>query len=108
MLVSITVPDRCEPAFLEAARRFLAAVRRPPPPALGGSRLKFFVGLHQPGDSQHFSRAFISVNRLRTRIKTPIAAQEWIMDSGAFTEVSTYGGYRTSVEEYADEINRWS
>lgn len=29
------------------------------------------------------------------------------MDSGAFTEVSTHGGYRTSVEEYAEQVNRW-
>jgi len=29
------------------------------------------------------------------------------MDSGAFTEVSTHGGYRESVEEYAKHINRW-
>ncbi len=30
------------------------------------------------------------------------------MDSGAFTEVSTYGDYRHGVEDYAAEINRWS
>lgn len=30
------------------------------------------------------------------------------MDSGAFTEVSTYGAYRHSVGEYAAEIRRWA
>jgi hypothetical protein len=30
------------------------------------------------------------------------------MDSGAFTEVSTHGGYRYSVDEYAGQIRRWA
>lgn len=29
------------------------------------------------------------------------------MDSGAFTEISTHGRYRFSVEEYAEQVNRW-
>ena len=29
------------------------------------------------------------------------------MDSGGFTELSTYGRWRTSSQQYADEINRW-
>jgi hypothetical protein len=69
--------------------------------------MKFFVGMHQPSDARHVSGAFISVNRLRAR-KGSFPVGEWIMDSGAFTEVSTYGHYRTSVEEYAAEIRRWS
>jgi hypothetical protein len=67
----------------------------------------FYVGLHQPGDAKHFDRAFVSVNRLRTR-KAPVAAREWIMDSGAFTAIATHGCYRSSVEEYAAHINRWA
>ena len=63
--------------------------------------------LFRSADAQHFDRAFISVNRLRGR-KKPISAGKWIMDSGAFTEISTHGRYRTSVEEYAAEINRWA
>lgn len=65
----------------------------------------FFVGLHQPSDAANFDRAFISVNRVRGR-KKPVPAKEWIMDSGAFTEVTTHGGYRHGPEEYAAEINR--
>jgi hypothetical protein len=67
----------------------------------------FYTGLHQPSDAGHFDRAFISVNRLRDR-KKPIQAREWIMDSGAFTEIATHGKYRHGVGEYAAEINRWS
>lgn len=69
--------------------------------------MRFFTGLHQPSDARHFDAAFISVNRLRKR-KSAFAVGDWIMDSGAFTEVSTFGHYRHGVEEYAAEIRRWS
>jgi len=69
--------------------------------------MKFYVGLHQPSDAKHFDRAFISVNRLHER-KKPLGAGEWIMDSGAFTELSMHGKYRSSVAEYADAARRWA
>lgn len=69
--------------------------------------MRFFVGLHQPSDTRHFERAFVSVNRLRDR-RSPMQIGEWIMDSGAFTEISTHGHYRHSVAEYAAEIRRWA
>lgn len=68
--------------------------------------MRFFTGLHQPSDARHFDAAFVSVNRLRTR-KGPFPVGDWIMDSGAFTEVSTHGRYRHQVTEYAAEIRRW-
>ncbi len=69
--------------------------------------MRFFCGLHQPSDAQHFSACFVSVNRLRDR-KGPFQVGDWIMDSGAFTEISTHGDYRHPVEEYAAQIRRWS
>jgi len=69
--------------------------------------MRFFTGLHQPSDAQHFDAAFVSVNRLRDR-KGPFAVGDWIMDSGAFTEISTHGRYRHNVAEYAAQIRRWS
>jgi hypothetical protein len=69
--------------------------------------MRFFVGLHQPSDVHRFESAFVSVNRLRSR-RSPMNAREWIMDSGAFTEISTHGRYRHSVAEYAAEIRRWA
>lgn len=68
--------------------------------------MRFFVGLHQPSDARHFDCAFISVNRIRTR-KMAFRVGDWIMDSGAFTEISTFGKYRHSVAEYASQIRRW-
>lgn len=66
--------------------------------------MRFFVGLHKPWQARHFASAFVSVNRLRGRRK-PLGTS-WIMDSGAFTEISTHGRYRFSVADYAAEINR--
>jgi hypothetical protein len=69
--------------------------------------MRFFCGLHQPSSAQHFAASFISVNRLRDR-KGPFTVTDWIMDSGAFTEISTHGAYRHPVAEYAAQIRRWS
>lgn len=69
--------------------------------------MRFFVGLHQVSDAQHFNAAFISVNRLRGR-KSHFKVQDWIMDSGAFTEVVRHGGYRFPVSEYASHIKRFA
>jgi len=68
--------------------------------------MRFFVGLHQPSDAHRFSSSFISVNRVRGR-KRPFMVGDWIMDSGAFTEVSTHGRYRHDVAEYANQVARW-
>jgi len=69
--------------------------------------MRFFTGLHQPSDAQHFDAAFISKNRLKKR-KSAFAVGDWIMDSGAFTTILTHGGYPEGVEVYAAEIKRWS
>jgi hypothetical protein len=67
--------------------------------------LKFYIGLHQPGDARRFPRAFISVNRMRGR-KVPIHCDDWILDSGAFREIEQFGGYRHLPQDYAKEVNR--
>lgn len=69
--------------------------------------MRFFTGLHQPSDARHFDAAFVSVNRLRDR-RGAFAVGDWIMDSGAFTEISTHGRYRHDVSSYAAEIRRWA
>src|SRR3954468_3510912 len=48
----------------------------------------------------------ISVNRLRNR-KSDFAVHNWMLDSGAFTELLRFGHYRHSVQAYADCIKRW-
>lgn len=67
--------------------------------------IRFFIGLHQPNHAAHFGRCCISINRLRTRRK-PVPGREVLLDSGAFTEISRHGGYRSTVAEYAGHIRR--
>lgn len=69
--------------------------------------MKFFVGMHRPNNCDKVTRAFVSVNVLKKR-RSAFCVGEWIMDSGAFTEVSAHGRYRQSVKEYAAEIRRWA
>ncbi len=69
--------------------------------------MRFFTGLHQPSDAKHFDSAFVSVNRLINR-KSDFAVGDWIMDSGAFSEISQHGEYRSEVSEYAQQIVRWA
>src|ERR1700761_4177548 len=69
--------------------------------------IKFFVGLDDVCNAKHFDRAFISVNRLKKR-KSDFLVKDWIMDSGAFSEISAHGRYRVSVDEYAAQCDRWS
>ena len=49
----------------------------------------------------------VSANRLKDR-RSEFAASEWIMDSGAFTTVTTLGGFPHPPEEYAEQVLRWS
>jgi hypothetical protein len=69
--------------------------------------VRFFVGLHHPSAAQHFERCMVSANRLRER-RSDFTVREWIMDSGAFTEISRHGDYRHEPEEYAEQVERWS
>lgn len=71
--------------------------------------MRFFVGLHQPSDARHFESAFVSVNRLWKR-RSDFEVGDWIMDSGAFTELDRHGDYRPerSVANYANQIRRWA
>lgn len=69
--------------------------------------MRFFVGLHQPSDAYRFERAFVSVNRLKTR-KSAFKVRDWIMDSGAFTTILKHGGYTDEPSVYAEQIKRFA
>jgi len=61
--------------------------------------MRFFTGLHQPSDAQHFDAAFVSVNRLINR-KGPFKVGDWIMDSGAFSHMLRDGEHMP-MKQYA-------
>lgn len=57
----------------------------------------FYLGTHQVNwlsDSQ--ARLFGSRRRLSTRRRLPRARSNWALDSGGFTELSLYGGWKTT------------
>lgn len=69
--------------------------------------MNFFVGLDNPSHAWPFKRTMISINRIKDR-KGDFYINDWMMDSGAFTEISTHGKWRTEPEHYAKQILRWA
>jgi len=67
----------------------------------------FYCGCHQPSDAKRFSNSFVSVNRLRERVGF-FKVHDWVMDSGAYTELTFHGRHRYTPQQYAGQIRRWS
>lgn len=66
-------------------------------------RLRFYLGIHQPafiGKTQ--VPLFVSHRRLAEQKTWRQATGPWALDSGGFTELSTYGEWRTSPDQYLD------
>lgn len=68
--------------------------------------MNFYIGLHQPANAKYFSRCMISVNRLIRR-KSNFIVNEWIMDSGAFSQIYHLGQHM-DVADYAELVKRWA
>ena len=72
--------------------------------------MKFYVGLYQPCDTHNFDRFMLSVNRLtginrrHSMVKTRPGG-EWIMDSGAFTRITSGKGH-LGLRRYAEVIKQ--
>jgi hypothetical protein len=67
----------------------------------------FYLGTHRLPHVRYFDQVCISVNLLRRRHRG-FSPNKWMMDSGAFTEISTYGRYRYSVQEYYSQVRSWT
>ena len=52
----------------------------------------FYLGTHKPNHCKYFNYTFMSVNILRKR-KSDFEVNNWILDSGAFTELLRFGRY---------------
>lgn len=71
--------------------------------------MRFYLGTHQA----HWLGAvdiplFVSHRRLCERKSFPRASAAWALDSGAFTELSTYGKWTVSESEYAEYVKIYS
>jgi hypothetical protein len=67
---------------------------------------KFYVGTHMVNHAAELRYSMISVNRLIGR-KSDFQAQHWIMDSAAFSRLTTHGEH-IPLEKYAEQVERWS
>jgi len=69
----------------------------------------FYTGIHDVSLARFIERAFVSASRLRSKNRQSFFdVGDWIMDSGAFTEILYHGGFRYPVEEYAIWINKFA
>lgn len=67
----------------------------------------FYLGTHQPSWLAELDvPLFVSHRRLANRRRLPRARVGWALDSGGFTELSMYGQWRTSPEEYVAAVRR--
>ena len=65
-----------------------------------------YTGVHQPNHAQALPRAMVSLNRLIHR-RGDFHPNHWLLDSGAFSRISSGQGH-IPVREYAAHIHRWS
>jgi hypothetical protein len=78
---------------------------------VNGSDTLFYLGSHiVPFLKQTDVPLFVSARRLRqyTHKGLPKALGRWACDSGGFSELQLFGEWRTSPEQYADEVVAWS
>jgi hypothetical protein len=72
--------------------------------------MRFYLGTHHPAwlaDPRVDFPLFVS-HRALARVKTHRPATcAWALDSGGFTELSTFGEWRTSAAEYAQVVARY-
>ncbi|MFD7919550.1 hypothetical protein ACFV3R_10030 [Streptomyces sp. NPDC059740] len=79
----------------------LAADSPPPLPT-------FWLGVHRPRWLERDSIPMFVSNRQLAGIKTlPRALGPWALDSGGFTEITKYGEWRTSPQQYVQLIRRY-
>ena len=68
----------------------------------------FYLGTHMDGWLAHVGvPLFVSHRRLARRKTLPKARSGWALDSGGFSELSLYGGWRTTAEEYNAAVKRY-
>lgn len=70
--------------------------------------MKFYLGTHEIAHMERTSvPLFVSRRRLAKRKSLAKPLGPWALDSGGFSELSMYGEWKTSPEQYAEEVVRW-
>jgi hypothetical protein len=69
--------------------------------------MKFYLGTHHPSWlAKTDTPLFISNRAIGKRKSFPVAQGRWALDSGGFSELSMFGEWRTTEDEYATTIRR--
>lgn len=70
--------------------------------------MRFYLGVHRPAWlAEAGVPLFVSHTTLRSVRTLPRALARWALDSGAYTEITKHGGWRTSAREYAASVARY-
>lgn len=70
--------------------------------------MNFFLGTHHPAWLAKLDvPLFVSRRSLAKRKRFPRARGAWALDSGGFTELSTYGKWEVTPRAYAGEVRRF-
>ena len=69
--------------------------------------MRFWLGTHMPNWLAVEPDLFISRRRLTGRKTFPVAASEWALDSGGFTELNLFGHWQTTEDEYVEDVLRF-
>lgn len=70
--------------------------------------MRFYLGTHETSWLAKLDvPLFISHRRLTIRARLPRACCDWALDSGGFTELERFGGWRTCVSEYVEAVERY-
>jgi hypothetical protein len=70
--------------------------------------VKFYLGTHRPNWlRQENYPLFVSHRTLGKYKKLPEALHSWALDSGGFSELSMYGEWRTTPDEYITAVRRY-
>ncbi|MBT1185398.1 hypothetical protein HET69_15640 [Streptomyces sp. CJ_13] len=68
----------------------------------------FWLGVHRPHWLKESQVPMFVSNRQLARIKTlPRAGSPWALDSGGFTEITSFGEWRTTPQQYVQQIRRY-
>jgi hypothetical protein len=71
--------------------------------------MKFYLGTHMPSWLYKYDTPFfVSHRRLKDRKRLKPAKGEWCLDSGGFTELSMYGRWETSTDDYIAAVRRYN
>jgi hypothetical protein len=69
----------------------------------------FYLGTHETSWLERLDvPLFISHRRLAQRRRLPVARCGWALDSGGFTELEQFGGWKTTVNEYVEATARYA